>query len=196
MWQGYGAAGLSLPAEGAPCAFQAEQEHPRYCHESAEWGWSQQRGSDIKGTKPPTPAAPVCSCCSCDPQWQSVKHNIWLSYWCCLELHSAIQCYSVRFQCYITQCNAVLQCYITVLHYTVQCSVTVDTVTLHSAMQCYGDSLQCSITHFHAVLCQGHTRQTVVCHHAYVCLSWLMVICQSRPHYISENRTSACQNTM
>ena len=44
--------------------------------------------------------------------------------------------------------------------------------------------------------CQGHTRQTVVCHHAYVCLSWLMVICQSRPHYISENQTSACQTTM
>ena len=45
-------------------------------------------------------------------------------------------------------------------------------------------------------LCQGHTRQTVVCHHAYVCLSWLVVICQSRPHYISENQTSACQTTM
>ena len=40
-------------------------------------------------------------------------------------------------------------------------------------------------------LWQGHTRQTVVCHHAYVCLSRLMVICQSRPHYISENQTSA-----
>ena len=24
---------------------------------------------------------------------------------------------------------------------------------------------------FSAALCQGHTRQTVVCHHAYVCLS-------------------------
>ena len=45
-------------------------------------------------------------------------------------------------------------------------------------------------------LCQGHTRQTVLCHHAYVCLSWLMVICQSRPHYISVNQTTACQNRM
>ena len=49
-----------------------------------------------------------------------------------------------------------------------------------------------ALTHLH----QGHTRQTVVCHHACVCLSWLMVICQSRPHYISENQTSACQTTM
>ena len=41
---------------------------------------------------------------------------------------------------------------------------------------------------------QAHTRQTVVCHHAYVCLSLLMVICQSRPHYkFSENQTSACK---
>ena len=46
------------------------------------------------------------------------------------------------------------------------------------------------------LLCQGHTRQTVVFHLAYVCLSWLMVICQSRPHYISENQTSACQTKM
>ena len=37
-------------------------------------------------------------------------------------------------------------------------------------------------------LCQGHTRQTVVCHHANVCLWWLMVICQSRPHYILKTK--------
>ena len=38
--------------------------------------------------------------------------------------------------------------------------------------------------------------QRVVCHHVYICLSWLMVICQRRPHYISENQTSACQTNM
>ena len=46
----------------------------------------------------------------------------------------------------------------------------------------------------HSYLCQGHTRQKFVCHNAYVCLSWWMVICQSRPLYISVNQMTACQN--
>ena len=56
--------------------------------------------------------------------------------------------------------------------------------------------LLCSTVQPLIPLFHGPTRQIVVCHHAYVYLSRLMDISQSRPHYISENQKSACQTKM
>ena len=56
--------------------------------------------------------------------------------------------------------------------------------------------IRCSVINFMIQSCINFMMQTVVCHHANVCLSRLMVIFQSRPHYISENQTSTCQTTM